>query len=605
MHNLQPAQIYEFGEFHIDRARRLLVGRDGVSRSLSPKAFDMLLYLVEHNEVVLEKELLMKAIWPDSVVEENNLNQNISILRRVLGGNRHENRYILTVPGHGYRFVAAVRKHLPEAAPVSVSTIRSLAVLPFQPLVLQDRDPSLEMGMADTLIARLSTIREIIVRPISAVRRFADPGQDALSAGRELEVESVLEGSLQRRDKKIRVNVRLLSVSNGAALWAGTFDEPLTDIFALQDAISERVVRALSLELSSEDKTRLIKHHTENPDAYQLYLKGRYYWWKNSPEEFSKSRDYFHRAVDADPSYALGYCGLNSYYGYGAAWGMLRPNEAWPKAEAAITKALHLDDTLAEAHLGLAALKMVCYLDWRETELHVKRSIALKPQFDEAHYMYSFFLLVMRRWEEAIAEGRRALSCDPFSVRISQHLGRTFYNAGRYDDAVRQYQHTLELDPHDAAMHQSLGEVYEKQGRTLKALAEWKLAASLADDSELLAILDVAQSKRNFAKVVRDVAAKGLERLTARTKNGDYVPAIHFVQACLRAGDTRQALKWLRLSSQERNAYSLTITTDPQYDSIRARRPFIELLQLMNLNPASKRAKTNSSKKIARRDRPL
>jgi len=306
MRKPQQVQIYEFGDFRIDTVRRLLLAGDGLTRSLSPKAFDTLLYMVEHSDVLLDKEALMKAIWPDTVVEENNLNQNISILRRVLGGSRHEHRYIVTVPGRGYRFVATVRTHSTSVMAVSAGTIKSLAVLPFQPLVTDDRDASLEMGMADTLIARLGSIGDMIVRPISSVRKYADLEQDALTAGRELEVDSVLEGSLQRRGNKIRVTVRLLNVSNGASLWAGTFDEELTDIFALQDAISERVARALALKLSREDKTRLVKHHTENTEAYQLYLKGRYDWWKNRPEEFAKSRDYFHRAVDADPSYALG-----------------------------------------------------------------------------------------------------------------------------------------------------------------------------------------------------------------------------------------------------------------------------------------------------------
>ncbi len=290
MHKPQQAQIYEFGDFRIDTARRLLLAGDGLARSLAPKAFDTLLYMVEHSDALLHKEALMKAIWPDTVVEENNLNQNISILRRVLGGSRQEHRYIVTVPGHGYRFVAAVRTHSTSVTTVSVGTIKSLAVLPFQPLVEGDRDPSLELGMADTLIARLSSIGDMIVRPISSVRRYADLAQNALSAGRELEVESILEGSVQRQGNKIRVTVRLLNVSNGASLWAGTFDEEFTDIFALQDAISERVARALALKLSSEDKTRLVKHDTESTEAYQLYLKGRYYWWKNSPEEFAKSR---------------------------------------------------------------------------------------------------------------------------------------------------------------------------------------------------------------------------------------------------------------------------------------------------------------------------
>src|ERR1700733_12749050 len=404
------AHILEFGDFQIDAGRRVLTGRDGRVVPLTPKVYDTLLYLVEHTEAVLDKNTLMKAIWPDTVVEENNLSQNISILRRVLGGARAAHGYIVTVPGCGYRFVAPVRKHAPAETAVS---IRSIAVLPFQPLVKEDRDASLEMGMADTLIARLSGLRDMIVRPISSVRKYAGLGQDGLIAGRELEVESVLEGSLQRAGNKVRVTVRLLNVSNGAALWAGTFDEEMTDIFALQDAISERVVQALALELSTDDRMRLTKHFTENIKAYRLYLNGRYYWWKNSPEEYNKSRDYFHRAVEEDPSYALGYCGLNSFYGFGAAWGLLPPDEGWPKAGWAITKALNLDDNLAEAHLGLAALKMVYYLDWAGAEKEAKRAIELNPGFDEIHYMYSFYLLALGRFDESISEAKRALACNP------------------------------------------------------------------------------------------------------------------------------------------------------------------------------------------------
>ncbi len=583
MHKPRLTQIYEFGDFRLDTARRLLLAGDGLTRSLAPKAFATLLYMVEHSDVLLDKDALMKAVWPDTVVEENNLNQNISILRRVLGGSRQEHRYIVTVPGRGYRFVAAVRTHSTAAMAISVGTIKSLAVLPFQPLVTDDRDASLEMGMADTLIARLSSIGNMIVRPISSVRKYADLAQDALTAGRELEVESVLEGSLQRQGDKIRVTVRLLNVSNGASLWAGTFDEEFTDIFALQDAISERVARALALKLSSEDKTRLLKHDTENTEAYQLYLKGRYYWWKTSPEEFAKSRDYFHRAVDADPSYALGYCGLNSYYGYGAAWGMLSADEAWPKAEWAITKALDLDDTLAEAHLGLAALRMVFYLDWPGAEKHAKRAIALNPQFSEVHYMYSFYLVAMRRWDEAIAEAKRALACDPFSVRINQHLGYTFYNARRYDEAIRQYQQTLELDTHNASVYESLGDVYERRDRGQEAIEQWRRAADLAADSELAAILSAADARRGFAAAVRAVAEKSLDQLSDRAK-GEYVPAINFARAYLRMSNKEQALRWLKTACEERNVYALTIGSDPFYDSLRTDRRFVKLLQRMKLS---------------------
>jgi TolB-like protein/Tfp pilus assembly protein PilF len=574
------AHIYEFGEFRVDVGRRLLLGRTGRVLPLASKTFDTLLYLVEHPEAVLDKSTLMSAIWPDTAVEENNLNQNISILRRVLGGKRAEHSYIVTVPGHGYKFVAPVRKF---ARPATAVSIRSIAVLPFQPLVREDRDASLEMGMADTLIAKLSGLRDMIVRPISSVRKYAGLGQDALLAGRELEVESVLEGSLQRRGNKIRVTVRLLNVSNGASLWAGTFDEELTDIFALQDAISERVVKALALELSGEEKTRLIKHHTENNQAYQLYMKGRYYWWKNSPGEFSKSRDYFHRAVEADPSYALGYCGLNSYYGFGAAFGMLPADEAWPKAEWAIRKALDLDHTLAEAHLGLAALNMVYYLDWAGAEREAKRALELSPRFDEIHFMYSYFLVVMSRFDEAIAEGKRALACDPFSVRISQHLGRAYYNARRYDEAIQQYQRTLELDPQNASVHESLGDVYEQDGRCQEALDRWKKAAALTADAELGEILNATGANRDFSGALRAVGMKRLARLTDMRSRGDYVPAIDFARAYLRMDDKEQALQWLKTSCEERNVHSLMIGTDPLYDPLRTDRRFIEMLRRMKL----------------------
>ncbi|PYY04572.1 MAG: hypothetical protein DMG69_29590 [Acidobacteria bacterium] len=545
--------IYEFDDFRVDPGRRLLLEGDGRPLPLTPKAFDTLIYLVQHSDVVLGKETLMRAIWGETAVEENNLNQCISALRRALGEKRAEHRYIVTVPGRGYRFVAPVTKRKPPVIASSAESIPSIAVLPFQPLAPNNRDEALEMGMADTLIARLSSIRDVVVRPISSIRKYADLKQDVLAAGRELGVESVLEGSLQRQGKRVRVTVRLLNVSNGASLWAGTFDDEMTDIFALQDAISERVVQALSLELSKEDQSRLVKHYTQSTRAYQLYLKGRYYWWKNSPEEFNKSRDYFHRAVEEDPSYALGYCGLNSFYGYGAAWGIMPPDEGWPKAEWAVTKALELDDQLAEAHLDLAALKMVYYLDWVGTEREAKRAIELSPGFDEIHYAYSFFLLVMRRFREAIAEGKRALACNPFSLRISQHLGYALYCARSYDEAIQQYQKAIELDHNDASVREALGDIYERKGQYQEAVEQWTKATLLANDAELVATLRAANTSGAFDKVVRAVAATRLERLQSSRDNGAYVPAIKFAREHLRAGHPEEALRWLTRACEERN----------------------------------------------------
>jgi TolB-like protein/DNA-binding SARP family transcriptional activator len=576
--------VTRFGVFQLSFSTGEL-RKHGMPLRLSGHSLSILLQLVKRRGEIVTREEIQKQLWPANtdVDFQQGLNTAVKKLRGVLGDSPESPRYIETVAGVGYRFVAPVEKHTPPAT-VSAQSIKSVAVLPFRPLARNNRDESLEMGMADTLITRLSGIRDLVVRPMSAVRKYADLKLDALAAGRELGVESVLEGSLQRQSDRVRVTVRLLNVSNGASLWAGTFDDELTDIFALQDAISEQVAQALSVELSKEDKTRLVKHHTQSTKAYQLYLKGRYFWWKNSPEEYKKSRDYFHRAVEEDPSYALGYCGLNSFYGFGAAWGIVPPDEGWPKAEWAVTKALELDDQLAEAHLDLAALRMVYYLDWACTEREAKRAIELSPGFDEIHYMYSFFLVVMRRFREAIAEGKRALACNPFSVRISQHLGYALYCARSYDEAIQQYRKTLELDLNDASVCEALGDTHELNGEYRKAVQQWTKAMLLTNDTELVATFGAPNTREAIGKAVRAVAAKRLERLLHQRESGTYVPAIRFARDYLRAGHHEEALKWLTLACEERNVYALLIGSDPFYDPLRADQRFTKLLRRMKLD---------------------
>lgn len=576
--------IYEFDDFRVDAGKRLLQRGDGSAVHLTPKAFDTLVYLLQHTRTVLSKETLMRAIWADASVEENNLNQCISALRRALGEKRADHRYVVTVPGRGYRFVARVNTRTPDAVADEEDSIPSIAVLPFQPLDRNHRDEALEMGMADTLIARLSGLRNIVVRPLSSVRRYADSYVDVLDSGRELGVDSVLEGSLQRQGNRVRATVRLLKVSNGISLWSGTFNNEMTDIFALQDTIAEQVTQALSLELSKEDKSRLVKHYTKSPTAYQLYLKGRYYWWKNTPEEYKKSRDYFHRAVEEDPSFALGYCGLNSFYGFGAAWGMIPPEDGWPKAEWAVTKALELDEQLAEAHLDLAALKMVYRLDWASAENEMKRALELAPGFDEIHYAYSFFLMVMRRFPEAIAEAKRAVTCNPFSLRLSQHLGHVFYCSRSYDEAIDQYRKALELDAADVGLYEVLGDAYEQRGDYRQAAEHWTKAMHLTNDKELVATFATTNTRNSFESGVRKVASQKLGRLQRNRDSGHYVPSIQFARTHLRAGDCEEAIQWLTRACEERNVYSLMIACDPFYDPLRADPRFTHLVRRMKLD---------------------
>jgi len=558
---------YEFGGYQLDIRRRLLLGIDGLQVALTPKAFDTLLHLIENRGSVVTKEALMKAVWPDTVVEENNLNQNISALRRALGEGRSENRYIATVPSRGYRFVAPVRLFGLNQPSEFSPPLKTLAVLPFKPLLESNGDASLELGMADTLIARLSTLHELVVRPMSSVRNFNRSDQDPLLLGRQLGVETVLEGTLQKYESKVRVSARLLNISDGKALWAGTFDEPFTDIFLLQDAIAEKVVKALKLHLKPADMSRLIKHDTSSTEAYRLYLKGRFYWWNTDPSEFKKSREYFHRAVEADPEYALGYCGLNSFYGFSAAWGAVPPEEGWAKAEWATKRALELDDTLAEAHLGNAAYKMV-HRDWDGAEAEAKRGIELNPSFDEIHYLYSFLLVVMGRFDEAIVAAQRALECNPFSARINLHVGNTFYYAGRLREAVDQYRQAIELNPKDEPTHEALGDALEQMKDRAGAIAAWLRATELSGDSEVASILRSA-TVPGFDGAVKAIAGKKLERLNSMVKSGGYVPAVHFLRLYLRMGEKERALPYLKKASEERNAFSLLIARDPQFAALR------------------------------------
>jgi len=567
----RPRQIYEFEGFNIDAERRLLTAGTGETVRLTPKAFDTLLYLVRHRDDFSSREHLLKTLWPKRVVEDNNLDQNISALRRALGDRSDKQRYIVTVPGKGYRFVAevTVRSAAARAAEDARPAIRSMAVLPFKPLVPQMRDLALELGMADTLIARLSNLRELIVRPLAAVQGFSALDQDPVDAGRDLAVDAVLEGHLQRSGDTVRTTVRLVRIVDGSTLWASTLDTPFGDIFALQDMIAGHVVDAMTIRMDTEERTRLVKHGTDNPAAYAHYLKGRFYWWKIASGEFGKCRDHFEQAVAADPDYALGYCGLNSYYGFGAAWGFLPADDAWPRAEAAIAKALVLDDRLAEAHTGLAALKLVYYRDWVGAERAAQRALALNPGFDEIHYLYSFLLLAAGRFREAIVEGERALAIDPFSPRMNESLGNCLYFAGRYEDAIRQYQHTLEFDPSNLTARESLGDAFHRAGMPAEAVAEWAAVMRGTGDDDLAAVLAAEWARNGVREAVRAVARRRLERMNAPAAGGRGAMAASLAREHAKAGNVEKALDCVERASEERNVFALLIAGDPVFTEIR------------------------------------
>lgn len=621
--NEPSANIYEFDKFRVDAAKRLLLQEDGEVVPLMPKAFDTLLYLVRHNGKVIEKDELLREIWTDTIVEENNLTQNISILRRVLGEKHGENRFIATVPGHGYKFVAEVREVSDaetggrgDAEKLDVSdvqtkiknqkskiknrkfyivgaliflltgltviyfwrqvppktSIKTIAVLPFKPLVTENRDESLEMGMADTLIARLGNSRELVVRSLSSVRRFGNLEQDAQTAGRELGVDAILDGNIQHWGDKIRVNVRLIKTADGATLWNGTFDEKLTDIFVVQDAISNKVAAALDLQLSGK------KRGTENIEAYRFYLQGRYHALKATPPEIRQGIEFYQQAIAADPNYALAYAGMAQAYVALPITSDAPPDEAFPQAKVAAEKALEHEPDLAEAHIILGTVEFWYEWRWAEAETELKKAIALKPNNADAHRFYAVLLTATGRADESLAEMELARQLDPLSLIVNALKTQAFFYAGRDAEATEQANKTLEIEPNFWIAHIMLTRIYIRQNRFDEAVAAARKAFEFSGgNSEALSLEGYA-----LAKSGRTVEARAtLEKLKSTTHQ-KYVPAYNIALIENALGNREEALNQLEKALKDHDARMILLKVEPKWDNLRNEPRFNKLMRQMN-----------------------
>jgi DNA-binding winged helix-turn-helix (wHTH) protein/TolB-like protein/Flp pilus assembly protein TadD len=631
--------IYEFEGFRLDAAGRVLL-RNGEPLPLTPKVFDTLLYFVRHPGRVLEKDDLMSAIWPDSFVTENNLSQNISTLRHLLGERTGVNQYIVTVPGSGYRFAPDVRTVTEAEAgtetgkgassdgdsgnaitdistelsphpvkrkgsiPVSVlligliavslsvaiyfgfrsrstsvQPVRTIAVLPFKPLVIENGDPELELGMTETLITRLSNSRAVIVRPLSSVRRYRGPEQDPQAAGRELGVEFVVDGSIQRWGDRIRLTVRLIKVEDGETLWAGPFDEKLT-MFAVQDAIAERVVDALALRLNSAERRALTKRDTENPEAYELYLKGRDSFRKLIEPEVRKSLRFFQRAIDLDPTYAQAYAGLAEAHHSLPINSDVPPKDAFPQAKAAASKALEIDESLANVHASLSMMKCWHDWDWTGSELEAKRAIALNPNLAEAHRAYALLLSTLGRHQEAIREGARAKELDPLSPIMRTLESLFLYFDGRNDEAREKLTKTLELEPNFWIALLTLARVDIRQGKYAEAIAELnKARRTSGDNTQTISMIGHTWALAGH----RAQAQAALDELkTLSTQR--YVPPYNIAMVYNGLGEDNEALLWLERAVDSRDVLLAPfIKADPSWSRLRANPRFAALLKRMNL----------------------
>jgi DNA-binding winged helix-turn-helix (wHTH) protein/TolB-like protein/Tfp pilus assembly protein PilF len=655
----ENAAVYEFGGFRLDAAKRLLLRAGGEPVPLTPKVFETLLYLVRNGGKLVGKDELLAAVWTDTIVEENNLNQNISVLRKIFGEKRGEHRFIATVPGQGYKFVADVREigpfaaagddaravaaDLPEsseselqstiepvseietldtefrakpepraenAAPGNKKTyrrrlaaglvaavllliglagfysrrrdaqpvfsenapIKIIAVLPFKPLVAENRDESLEMGMADTLISKLGSGDAIVVRPLSSVRRFAALEQDSLAAGRELEADAVLDGSIQIAGERVRVSARLIRTSDGRQLWAGQFDEKFNDIFSVQDSIAEKATAALKTRLEKRPKA-----YTENLQAYQLYLKGRFHFLKVTRQGTEKAVAYFEQAIELDPSYALAYAGLADAYRGLAINGEMAPSEFLPKAKAAARKALELDESLSDAHAVLGFVIFWLDWNWNECERHYQRALELNPHNADALIYYANLHSNLGRHAEALALAKRARELDPLNIRTNALEAQFLLHAGQVDEALENLRKTLEMDGNHWLANVFAASAYIEKGMYREAVEHARRAGGIYDSPRADSFLCYALAKSGSEREARAELEKILKSAAEI-----YVSPYNVALIYNGLGEREETLRWLERGFREREPRMTFLKVEPKWNNLRAEPRFIELMKRMN-----------------------
>ena len=415
---------------------------------------------------------------------------------------------------------------------------------------------------------------------------FSFKGKDATVSGiaRALNVNSVLEGSVRKSGNRLRITVQLVNAEDGYHLWSERYDRELKDIFDVQDEIALAVVDALKVRLLGREKAAVLKRYTENVEAYQLYLKGRYYWWKTKPEDFHKSRDFFQRAVETDPTYALGYCGLSSYYGFGVAWGMLPPGENWPRAMAANTMAMELDNTLAEVHNDLAGISMVYDRDWAATEREARRAVELNPKFQEIHYLYSFYLAVAAtastkpslRAEQALDLTRSRYASFITSANATISRGATTRpsaSINRHSNWTRTMRRCTSL----------LVRLSNRRGCITRRSPPGKRRSGFPAITKAPPFLAAVIAKDGFDKAVRAAAERDsnnwVTQLSAVTSSRRSISPV----SIRGSGRTDQAFEWLEKACDERNVFPLLIHADPFYDRLKPNSRLAELLRRFSL----------------------
>ncbi len=639
MIELSESRIYEFEEFRLDaKSHRLFRRESGELVPLTPKAVELLLFFVQNAGRVLSKDELFEAVWENSFIEEANLSQTIFVLRKTLGENTKNPRFILTAPNRGYQFIAPVKEihsddrileesflsddhssqvpnskfqipdsnlssklqipqlkwfaillffliafgiywFYPAAKPVTVGEIKTIAVLPFEDLSVEQTEKYLGVSLADALANKFSGLKQLTVRPTRSVSKYANNREDTAKIGRELQVDAVLDGRIQRIGERIRVSVQLIRTADNATIWTGNFDDQFTNFFAVQDSISQKVVQTLALQIDEKERERFNRHGTENAEAYQDYLVGRYFWNKRTETDLLRAIENFEKAAQKDPNFAQAYAGLANCYILLPEYGATTPHDAFPKAKIAVLKALELDDLSAEAHTALAYAQAFYDWNWSGAEQSFKRALELNPNYATAYQWYGEYLLATGHFDESRKNLERAIEIDPVSPIILNTLASLYEFQDDYDKEIELAKKVLEIEPNFAFAYFYLGLGYERKGMDAEA------AEALA--KSMLLFGEPPECAEEVKEAFKKNGLKGWWR--KRLEQIETRPHLKYFQAYakalvqIRLDDKEGALESLNQSFQRRDRWLVNIKYQPHFTPLHQDPRFQDLLRRMNL----------------------
>jgi len=565
-----------FDDFELDLHSGEL-RKSGVKIKLQAQPFQILQALLERPGEVVTRDELQKRIWPSEtfVDFEQGLNNAVQRIRQALGDTAETPRFVETLPRKGYRFIGAVESKAPR--------IKSLAVLPLENLARDPDGDYFAEGITEALISTLAKIGELRVVSRTSVMQYKCVRKSLPEIARELNVDGILEGTVQRVGERLRISAQLLHAPTDTHLWAENYDRDLRDVLALQSEVAQAIARGVQVKLTPRERANIEHVGSVDPHAYEAYLRGRYYWNRRAKEGFQKAVQHFQEAISKDPGFAAAYAGLADCLSALSLFGFLAPDDGLGKAKGLALQAVELDPGLAEAHTSVAMVRMCYDFDFAAAEGEFERALELNARYATAHSWFGHFLAALGRHEEAYTECQRAIRLDPLSIPIRCVFGTAHFFARRVDQAVEQFQKALDLDANYSWAYVLLSAGYLSNPNHDLAINAAQMAVQLSPSSSLY-LGDLAEAYAVSGQ--REEAQQILDRLDELAKH-QYVCPYFLARTYVALGQQHEALSWLETGFRERSPLMLWINSDFRLDPLRSEPRFQELMRRMNFQSAS------------------